>query len=323
MSQPAGIDWRVILAFAIVYVVWGSTYLAIHILIQSVPPFASAAARFTVAGLVLLLFARATGRRVVAPAHEMRALVVIGLLLLVGGNGLVVWAMQEVPSGVAALLVATLPLWIVTLETLLPSGERVPAIAWLGVVLGLVGLTALLSPKLAAGGFGELHAELVMLGAPLSWAIGSLYAKRRPLTLSPLAATGWEMLFAGLIFCVIAAGLGEFARFAPTREGWLALAYLIFAGSCMGLTAFVWLLQHIAPSKVVTYAYVNPVIAVFLGWLLAGEPFTPAMALGTPIIVIAVVLVTSARSRSEERVMGVEPIPRALPAPYPSGRGLG
>lgn len=317
MDQPGSkrIDWRVIVAFAIVYVVWGSTYLAIHIVIGSVPPFASAGVRFAIAGLLLLLFARGTGRTIIAPAREMRALVAIGCLLLVGGNGLVVWSMQHVPSGLAALLVATLPLWIAVLETLLPGGERVPPLAWLGVVLGMIGLIVLLSPKLAAHGFGELHAELVILGSPLSWAIGSMYAKRTPFTLSPLAATGWEMLFAGLVFCVIATATGEFARFAPTREGWLALAYLIVIGSCVGFTAFVWLLQHVAASKVVTYAYVNPVIAVFLGWFLANEPFTTAMAIGSPIIVIAVVLVTTARSR----VVAI-PAKGSLPATAPLER---
>ncbi|MBI1817859.1 MAG: EamA family transporter [Deltaproteobacteria bacterium] len=293
------LDPRVALAFAVVYVVWGSTYLAIRVVVASVPPAASAAVRFVSAGLLLLLIARVTGRTLTMPRCELRALALIALLLLVVGNGIVVWSEQFVPSGTAALIVATLPLWLAVLETVLPDGEHVPPMAWVGVVTGFVGLAILLWPKLAGGLSADLRGEAALLLAPLSWACGSLYSKRTTFTVSPLVATGWEMLLGGLMLAAIAAATGEFSHFAPTRAGWMALAYLVIFGSCIAFTAFVWLLQHVPAAKVATYAYVNPVIAVFLGWLLLDEPFSASMALGTPIIVAAVVLVTTAKMRRE------------------------
>lgn len=297
-ARPTTFDLRVIVAFGLVYVIWGSTYMAIRVAVESVPPAASAAVRFVSAGLLMLLFGRLSGRTILVPRREFRAIALIGFLLLVCGNGLVVWSEQFVPSGMAALMVAVLPLWIAIIETALPNGERLPVAGWFGVLLGFAGLIVLLWPKLVGGLTIELRGQGAVMLASLCWAVGSLYSKRVTFSVSPFVVTGWEMLFGGCMLVAIAGVSGEFAHFAPSRDGWLALAYLTVFGSCMAFSAFVWLLQHVPAAKVATYAYVNPVIAVLLGWLLLGEAFTPSMALGTPIIVGAVALVTTAKIRS-------------------------
>jgi len=298
---------RVLVAFGLVYVIWGSTYLAIRVMIASIPPALSAALRFTIAGPLMLMVMRLSGRRLLAPARELGSLALVGFLLLVCGNGLVVWSEQYVASGLAALMVATVPLWISVLGTVLPGGERLAPTGWAGIGLGMVGLGALVWPQLTAGFSAELRGEAALVLASLSWASGSLYAKRKQWTLSPLVATGWEMLFAGLVLSVIAAGSGELSRFSPSTASWLALAYLVVFGSCIAFSAYIWLLHHVAAPKVATYAYVNPIIAVLLGCLFVGEPFTVWMAIGTPIIIAAVVLVTTARVRTGERAAASVP----------------
>ena len=304
---------RVLVAFGLLYVIWGSTYLAIRVAIASIPPAASAGARFTLAGLLMLLVMWLSGQRLGAPGRELLSCAIIGFLLLVCGNGLVVFSEQYVASGLAALIIATVPLWIAILSALLPGGERLPCAGWAGVVLGMLGLGTLLWPTLAAGLGASLRGEAALVLASLCWASGSLYAKRATSTLSPLVATGWEMLFAGIILSLIAAGAGEFTRFAPSRASWLALAYLVVFGSCVAFSAYIWLLRHVAAAKVTTYAYVNPVIAVVLGCTFLDEPFTASMAIGTPIIVAAVALVITARIRTADRA--ALPEPRAEPTP--------
>jgi drug/metabolite transporter (DMT)-like permease len=305
---------RVLLAFGLLYVIWGSTYLAIRVVITGIPPATSAGLRFTIAGTLMLLVMRLSGQHLGAPVRELAGLAVVGFLLLVCANGLVVWSEQYVPSGRAALMVATVSLWIAMLGAVLPGGERLAPSGWLGVLLGLVGLCTLLWPKLTAGLTADLRGEAALLLASLCWASGSLYAKRLTATLSPFVATGWEMLFAGLVLSMIAAAAGEFPRFAPTRASWLALAYLIVFGSCIAFTAYIWLLRHVAAAKVTTYAYVNPVIAVLLGCTLLDEPFTRSTALGAPIIIAAVALVITARIRTEERAVSEPRTPRTRTA---------
>ena len=293
---------QVLAAFAAVYLIWGSTYLAIRVAISSIPPAASAGLRSVVAGTIMLLAMRMRGERLAAPRRELLSIAVIGFLLIVCGNGLVVWSEQYVASGLAALIVATVPLWISILAHLSSGGERLPLRGWIGVLLGLVGLCALLWPKLD-GGFGtEGLGVLTLILASLCWAIGSLYAKRVTFTLSPLVASGWQMLMAGSALSLIAAMSGEFTHLAPSWASCVAMAYLIVFGSCVGFTAYGWLLQHVPAAKVATYAYVNPVIAVFLGCAFLHEPFTASMLLGTPIILVAVGLVITAHMRSVRRV---------------------
>ena len=293
---------RVLVAFGLLYVIWGSTYLAIRVVIDSIPPAACAGLRLVIAGPLMLLVMRLSGQRLAAPPRELMSLAIVGCLLLVCGNGLVVWSEQYVASGLAAVIVAIVPLWIATLGAVLPRGERVARKGWAGVILGMVGLCVLLWPKLAVGLSADVRGEAALLLASLSWACGSLYSKRVTWTVSPLVATGWEMLFAGTILCAIAAGAGDFAHFAPSRASWWALAYLVVFGSCIAFTAYIWLLHHVPAAKVTTYAYVNPVIAVVLGWAFLGEPFTMAMLIATPIIVVAVALVITAQIRTTEQV---------------------
>ena len=292
-----------IAAFAALYVIWGSTYLAIRVTLDSMSPGASASVRFVIAGPFLLLLARLNGHAIIPPRRELLSLAIIGCCLLVGGNGLVVWSEQYVASGLAALTVATTPLWIAIFGALLPRGERLPATGWAGVLLGLIGLGVLLWPKLSAGAGSELQGEAALLAATLCWTSGSLYAKRVVLTVSPLVATGWEMVTAGVVLSLIAARAGAFSHFAPAPAACVALGYLVLFGSCIAFTAFGWLLQHVPAAKVMTYAYVNPVIAVLLGCALRNEPFTASMALGTPIIVVAVALVTTAKIRTVQQPM--------------------
>jgi drug/metabolite transporter (DMT)-like permease len=302
MSQPAERVFvvRVIAAFAALYLIWGSTYFAIRVTLDSMSASASAATRFMIAGPLLLVLARLNGHAIVPPRRELLALAIIGCLLLVGGNGLVVWSEQYVASGLAALTIATTPLWIAILGSLGPRGERLPRSGWAGVVLGLIGLGVLLAPKLASGAASEARGETALLLATLCWTCGSLYSKRTVFRVQSLVAAGWEMLTAGVVLSLIAAGTGGFAHFAPARQAWVALGYLAIFGSCIAFTAFGWLLQHVPAAKVMTYAYVNPVIAVLLGCLLRDEPLTTSMALGTPIIVVAVALVTTAKVRTAQ-----------------------
>ncbi len=292
---------RVLAAFGLLYTIWGSTYLAIRIVISSIPPATCAAVRFTAAGVLMLILMRLSGQRLGAPLRELMSLAVVGFLLLVCGNGLVVWSEQYVASGFAALLVATVPLWISVLGSMGHGGERLSAGGWAGVALGMIGLTVLLWPNLGAASGAEFRGEGALLMASLCWACGSLYAKRTPVSLPPLVATGWEMLFAGIVLSLIAAATGEFRRFNPTWDSCLALAYLIVFGSCIAFSAYIWLLHHVAAAKVTTYAYVNPVIAVLLGCVCFDEPFTASIALGTPIVVTAVILVTTTHVRSPAR----------------------
>jgi drug/metabolite transporter (DMT)-like permease len=312
VSGVKALDVRVALAFALVYLIWGSTYLAIRVVVASIPPAASAGVRFTIAGALMLAFARLTGRGIAVSRRDAMSLAIVGFFLLVCGNGLVVWSEQYVASGLAALMVATMPLWLAILSAALPHGERLPPMGWVGVVLGFTGLATLLWPKVSSGLSSDLAGEAALLLAPLCWSVGSLYSKRRPVTVTPLIATGWEMLFGGTVLSAIAAASGEFSRFSPTQHGWLALAYLVIFGSCVAFTAFVWLLQRVPAAKVATYAYVNPVIAVLLGWVLLDEPLTSSMLAGTAIIVGAVALVITARMRTTQPVLAEQPVESAV-----------
>ena len=302
-STPAGPPARaaVVLAFASVYVAWGTTYLAIRVGVASLPPTVLAATRYVVAGGGMLLALRAAGRRIAVDGRELRDLLVIATLLLVGGNGLVVWAEQSVPSGLAALIVATMPLWMAGMAALPPLRERLPARAIAGLGLGFIGVAVLVAPGLH-GPAGAPLGELALLAASFSWACGSLYARRARLRIDAIAATGWQMLLGGLLFLALAVILGSFAAARPTASGIAAVAYLITFGSWIGFTAYVWLLAHVPAAKVSTYAYVNPVIAVGLGWWVLDEPITASVVAGSAIIVVAVVLVTGARVRTAPAV---------------------
>jgi drug/metabolite transporter (DMT)-like permease len=302
-------------ALGVVYVVWGSTYLAIRVAIDTLPPFLMAATRFLIAGSVLLAAAALRpdrcGERVGSAAW--RAAAIVGAALLLGGNGGVVWAEQRIPSGIAALLVATLPLWMTLLDRVV-FGQRLARRTVVGLVLGLAGLAWLVAPA-ERGGIDPAGA-LVCTLASLSWAAGSLYARGAPLPRRPLVATGMEMVIGGGLLALASAATGELAslRLASiSTASVLAVGYLVVFGSLCAFSAYVWLLRAAPVSLVATYAYVNPVVAVVLGWALLGEPVTVHMMLAGAVIVVAVALVAGG-ARSDEvpaSALAVEEPPRA------------
>lgn len=297
-TQPRS---RIIAAFAAVYIIWGSTYLAIRFAVETTPPFLMAAARFLVSGAILYGIARMRSSYKPTVSHWKGA-TIVGAFLLVGGNGAVVWAAQTVPSGITALIVAILPFWIVILEWILP-GHRKPTPGIIaGLIVGTIGLGILLGPAVmnqtsemnATGGF------ILILGS-LSWALGSLYSKRARMP-SPLLTTGMEMLSGGVLLLLCAFMLGEPASFdwrAVSTPSLLGLLYLTTFGSLIGFTAYIYLLEHVPASRVATYAYVNPVVAVFLGWSIGHEPLTARTLIAAAVIIGAVALITTARSEPE------------------------
>lgn len=300
--SPSSPSRRVLIAaFASVYLAWGSTYLAIRIGVAHVAPTVLAGLRFFIAGGGMLVALAATGRLARTSVRELRAILIIAVLMLIGGNGLVVWAEQSFPSGLAALLVATVPLWMAALAALPPLHERLPLPATIGVVLGSCGVVLLVQPGLGAG--GDVWHVLALLLASLSWSCGSLYSRRAGITADPFTVTAWEMFFAGVIFLAIGTITGGVRNTTLDAAGVGAILYLVVIGSWVGFTAYVWLLANVPAAQAATYAYVNPVIALLLGWWLLGEPITPPVVIGSSIIVVAVALVTTAR------------MPRPEPAP--------
>jgi drug/metabolite transporter (DMT)-like permease len=286
-------------AFAAVYIIWGSTYLAIRFAIETLPPLLMAGIRFLIAGGALYLWVRWRGTGRPEPRHWLGATVVGGLLLL-GGNGGVVWAEQTVPSGLAALMVATVPLWMVLIDWWRPGGTQPARIVLLGVVIGLVGMLLLVDLEETRSGAVHGVGALVLILASLSWATGSLYSRRANLPRSPFLATAMEMIMGGALLTAAGLARGELGSFDPARVSGRSVAaviYLIIFGSIIAFTAYIWLLRVVPPAKAGTYAYVNPVVAVALGWALAGEAVTWRTVIAAAIIILAVVLITSHRSR--------------------------
>ncbi len=294
---------RVIAAFAAVYVIWGSTYLAIRFAIETLPPFLMAAVRFLVAGTLLYIWRRARGAPPPTP-RQWRAAAIVGTLLLLGGNGAVVWAEQFVPSGIAALIVAVVPLWMVLLDWLGPRGARPPGLVLVGLAVGFAGVAVLIGPAALLRGastrVNPIGAAALVLGS-LAWATGSLYSRSAPLPPAPLLATGMQMLCGGVALLIAGVVTGEaaavHASVISTRSA-LALLYLIVFGAIVGYSAYIWLLRNVPAAQVSTYAYVNPVVAVLLGWALAGETLTARTLLAAAIIVASVAVITAARPRA-------------------------
>ncbi len=293
---------RVIAAFAAVYLIWGSTYLAIRVAIETIPPFVMAGVRFIIAGTLLFAWARARG----APAPGRRhwaAATFIGVLLLTLGNGAVVWSEQRVASGLTALLVAMVPVWTVLVEWVGGTRERPGLGTVAGLLIGLGGVALLVAPgQLAGGSRVDPLIALVLTGGSISWSIGSVYSHRAGLPRSPQLATAMEMLAGGAGLLVAGLLSGELAAFHPaavTGRSALAVLYLIVFGSLIGFSAFVWLLRVSTPARVSTYAYVNPAVAVLVGWAFAREELTARTLLAAAIIVAGVVLITSTGRSTE------------------------
>ncbi|MDZ4063196.1 MAG: EamA family transporter, partial [Coriobacteriia bacterium] len=284
---------KLITAFATLYVVWSTTYLAIRIGLQAgLPPALFMAMRSLPAGLLMLAFAKWRGRSLQVPKRDMRTIVVVGIFLLVGGQYGTFLAEERIPSGLAALIVALLPVWIATAESVVPGMDRPTWKGYLGLMVGFGGLGVLLWPRLTgvSGGHFELIGVGIQVLATWLWTAGSIISKGRPVKTDALVATGYEMLAAGLVCLVIGTLLGEWSGFTLTVPGAGALLYLIIMGSCVAFTAFVWAMRNAPASKVMTYAYVNPVIATFLGAVVLSEPVDVWVIAGMAIIVAGVIL---------------------------------
>jgi drug/metabolite transporter (DMT)-like permease len=296
--------WKIIVAFGLVYVFWGSTYLGIGIAVEHIPPAVMCATRFLVAGTIMLAYCALTGRRVRFSARQLSRLAAVGTLLLMGGNLTLSYAEQIVPTGLAALLVAVTPLWFLVLDSLLLGDHHISRRGKFGLVLGIAGVVVLIWPDLlhsSSLGHRELWWSLALPLGSFSWALGSVLSKKwQTAAADPFSAIAWQVVFAGianLIFALLVEKpfIARSSSVTWTLRGVAAILYLVVCGSWIGYTAYIWLLQHVPTSKVSTYAYVNPLVAVFLGWLVLHERIDRYILMGSAIIVASVVLVTSAK----------------------------
>ncbi len=304
----------VILAFGLVYLFWGSTYLGIDIAVQTIPPALMCALRFSVAGVVMLAVCAATGRKILYSPKQLAACAVVGILLLMGGNLTLSYAELTVSTGLAALIIAITPLWFLVLDSLLLGDHHISARGKAGLALGILGLFVLVWPDLQAGSMGrhELLASLSLIGGSFSWALGSVLSKRWQSGADVFSATGWQVTAAGAANFIFAFLNGDLGRARWTAKGLGAVGYLVVCGSWIGYTAYIWLLEHVPTSKVSTYAYVNPVVAVFLGWLILHERVDRFILTGSAIVVLSVILVTSAKIKEK-------PLSEELPAVEAAG----
>jgi drug/metabolite transporter (DMT)-like permease len=290
---------QIIAAFASIYLIWGSTYLAISYAVETIPPFIMGGIRFVVSGAMLYLWARYRGAPRPTRLHWRNAIVAGGFLLL-GGNGAVVWAEQFVPSGLTALLVSILPFWLVIIEWVRPPRKRPSGAVLVGLVLGFIGIVVLVGPS-DVGGHGDVSpiGALVLILGSLSWAIGSFWSRDAQLPESGLLTTGMEMLGGGALLLIVGAVTGELAHTDIHRisnASAVGLLYLITFGSLLGFTSYIWLLDKVSPARLGTYAYVNPIVAVLLGWAIAGERLSIRTGVAAAIVICAVALITTARS---------------------------
>jgi len=288
----------IVLAFAAIYLIWGSTYLAIRFAIETLPPFLMLSARFFTAGVLMYVFLRLRGEPR-PTAREWKGAAVVGGLLLLGGTGAVGWAEQWIPSGLAALIVAIVPVWMVVLDWVGPENRRPTGSVIAGLVLGLVGVGVLVGPvDLSGGGRMQLIGSAVVVFGTLCWATGSVYGTRLPHPSSPWMSAALQMSAGGVLLMAFGTAMGEWARVDPgqvSARSLGALAYLIVFGSLIAFAAYVFLLRYEAPARVGSYAYVNPVVAVFLGWALAAEPVTARTIVAAAIILTGVILIVRHR----------------------------
>lgn len=303
-SQADPTLWKLTLAFASVYFIWGSTYLAIRFTIETIPPFSMAAVRFLTAGAILYAFARRRAER--PTGREWLSAVIVGTLLLGGGNGGVAWAIQWVSSGLAAVIIATVTLWMVLIDWLTGGSERPSNSLIAGLLWGLVGVGVLVSSDHVGAQSREgLLGALALLGAALAWASGSIYARQARLPASPWLTTAMQMLSGGTVLAIMAVMAGEQGQFdtaSVSVKSVVSLAYLILFGAVVAYSAYIWLLGVTTPARATTYAYVNPVVAVLLGWLLADEQLDARAWLAIAMILSAVVVVTLRGGRPKRDV---------------------
>ena len=299
-ATPRPPTWQVVLAFSIIYFVWGSTFLAIRVGVREVPPFLLAGIRFLIAGAALYAWMRAKG--VASPARrEWAAAALLAVLIFVLDYGLLFWAEQRVPSGIAAVMMATIPVFMALSEILFLGTQRLTVRLAFALLVGIGGVAVLVSRSLS---FGEVPIDpsgaIALLVAAISWSVAAALTRKLPLPRSKPMSAAAQMLCGGVLLLLTAGALGEFRGFHPqsvSRAAWLALTYLIVAGSIIGFTAYVWLIHHESPTKVGTYAYVNPVVAVVVGYLLGGEVVGPRTLLGTLLVLVSVVVITTIPAR--------------------------
>jgi drug/metabolite transporter (DMT)-like permease len=293
--------WKTLLAFAIIYFVWGSTFLAIRVGVREVPPLILAAMRFFVAGVVLYGWMIGRGER--SPSgREWRSAALLGMVIFVFDYGLLFWAEQRVPSGIAAVMLATIPVFMALSEIIFLRTQTLTVRLALALLVGIGGVAVLMSGSLNLGGAPiDKMGAVALIVASMSWSVASALARKLPLPESKVMSSGAQMLAGGVFLTVAAALFGEFRDFHPwsvSREVWWSLLYLIVAGSIVGFTAYVWLIHHESPTKVGTYAYVNPIVAVLVGYFFGGEALTVRTIVGTLFVLISVVVITTTRAKT-------------------------
>lgn len=304
---------KMFLAFAAIYIIWGSTFLGIRFTIETMPPLFMSGTRFLLAGLILYVFARMRGVQNPTPV-QLKTSAVIGVFLVLIGNGGVAWAEQEVPSSMAALLIATVPLWITLVGYLFFQKPRPGLKTIIGLLLGLAGVLTLIGPENLQGhGKLDMVSLLVIIFSTVSWAFGSLYAAGSKNAAAPIMSTAFQMITGGVLQLVLGALLGEFSELdvaAFSAKSIMAFGYLVVFGSLIGFSSYSWLIRVAPPSRVATYAYVNPLVAVLLGWLFGGEAVTIQMLLAGLFILPAVLLILQANATTEKKaVTSIHEIP--------------
>jgi drug/metabolite transporter (DMT)-like permease len=300
-SHPS--QWKILLAFAIIYLVWGSTFLAIRIGVREVPPFLLAGMRFFAAGIVLYAWMRAKG----TPSPTRRqwaAILLLAVLIFVFDYGLIFWAEKKVPSGITAVMMATIPVFIALLEILFLRTQRLTLRLGFALLVGIGGVAILVG---RSAGFGEgamdKSGAFALIVAAISWSLAAILTRKLPLPESKVMSSGAQMLAGGILLTLTSAMLGEFKGFdmrAVSTRAWFALFYLIVAGSIVAFTAYVWLIHHESPTKVGTYAYVNPVVAVLLGYFLGGEALGARTIVGTLLVLVSVIVITTTPKKKIE-----------------------
>jgi drug/metabolite transporter (DMT)-like permease len=301
--------WKTLLAFAIIYFVWGSTFLAIRVGVREVPPLILAAMRFFVAGVVLYVWMIARGER--SPSgREWRSACLLGIVIFVMDYGLLFWAEQRVPSGIAAVMLATIPVFMALSEIIFLRTQTLTIRLVLALLIGIGGVAVLMSRSLNLGGAPiDKMGAVALIFASISWSVASALTRKLTLPASKVMSSGAQMLAGGVFLAVTAAALGEVRNFHPwsvSRETWFALLYLIVAGSIVGFTAYVWLIHHESPTKVGTYAYVNPIVAVLVGYFLGGEALSMRTILGSLFVLVSVVVITTTRAKKPVVTVPVE-----------------
>ncbi len=300
-APPRPPTWQTLLAFAIIYLVWGSTFLAIRVGVREVPPFLLAAMRFLVSGLVLYAWTLARGEPSPTP-RQWRSASLLAILIFVLDYGLLFWAEQRVPSGIAAVMMATIPVFMALSEIVLLRTQRLTPRLALALLIGIAGVAMLTVPSLRLSAAPPINpaGAIALIVAAISFALSSALSRKLPLPPSKVMSSGAQMLAGGVLLALTAAALGEFRNFHPltvSRGVWLSLLYLIVAGSIVAFTAYVWLIHHESPTKVGTYAYVNPVVAVLIGYFLGGESLGLRTILGSVLVLVSVLVITTDPAR--------------------------